>query len=51
MIYRKFMRPRELLDMFIARFDSVADSAQEDDTEANNTRLRYVQRKKNESTV
>lgn len=44
MIYRKFMRPRELLEMFIERFKDleVADDEDDDDNEvARNTRLRY----------
>ncbi|KAG0040870.1 hypothetical protein BGZ82_007892 [Podila clonocystis] len=41
MIYRKFLRPRELLEMFIGRFEELKEFAgDEDDEEARNTRLR-----------
>lgn len=42
LIFRKFMRPGELLKMFIDRFEDLGDYVDED-LEANNTRLRYVQ--------
>lgn len=41
LIYRKFMRPGELLKMFIDRFEDLGDYVDEEDLEANNTRLRY----------
>ncbi|KAF9185535.1 hypothetical protein BGZ51_002608 [Haplosporangium sp. Z 767] len=37
MIYRKFLRPRELLEMFIERFEELGEL---DDEETKNTRLR-----------
>ncbi|KAF9027682.1 hypothetical protein BGZ52_002407 [Haplosporangium bisporale] len=41
MIYRKFLRPRELLEMFIERFEELKEFAgEEDEEEARNTRLR-----------
>ncbi|KAF9965545.1 hypothetical protein BGZ70_004623 [Mortierella alpina] len=40
MIYRKFLRPRELLEMFIERFEELGEFIDEDDEEAKNTRLR-----------
>ncbi|KAF9904631.1 hypothetical protein BX616_001237 [Lobosporangium transversale] len=40
MIYRRFMRPRELLEMFIARFDALGEMVDDEDSEASNTRLR-----------
>lgn len=40
MIYRKFLRPRELLEMFIDRFEDVGKTTDDDDEEARNTRLR-----------
>ncbi|KAF9987719.1 hypothetical protein BGZ75_000190 [Mortierella antarctica] len=40
MIYRKFLRPRELLEMFIERFEELGEFVDEDDEEAKNTRLR-----------
>ncbi|KAF9413365.1 hypothetical protein BGZ94_000758 [Podila epigama] len=40
MIYRKFLRPRELLEMFINRFEDVKEGAGDDGEEAMNTRLR-----------
>ncbi|KAF9124867.1 hypothetical protein BGW39_007849 [Mortierella sp. 14UC] len=39
MIYRKFLRPRELLEMFIERFEELGEFVDDDD-EAKNTRLR-----------
>lgn len=42
MIYRKFLRPRELLEMFIERFEELGEFVDDDDEEARNTRLRYV---------
>jgi hypothetical protein len=42
MIYRKFLRPRELLEMFIERFEELGEFVDDDDEEAKNTRLRYV---------
>lgn len=41
MIYRKFLRPRELLEMFIERFEDLGEFV-DDDEEAKNTRLRYA---------
>jgi len=35
------MRPGELLKMFIDRFEDLGDYVDEEDLEANNTRLRY----------
>ncbi|KAG0325084.1 hypothetical protein BG004_003300, partial [Podila humilis] len=40
MIYRKFLRPRELLEMFIERFEELKEFSGDDDEEARNTRLR-----------
>ncbi|KAF9099228.1 hypothetical protein BGX23_003463 [Mortierella sp. AD031] len=40
MIYRKFLRPRELLEMFIERFEELGEFVDDDDDEAKNTRLR-----------
>ncbi|KAG0256633.1 hypothetical protein BG011_004420 [Mortierella polycephala] len=40
MIYRRFMRPRELLEMFIERFEELGDIINDEHSEANNTRLR-----------
>lgn len=40
MIYRKFLRPRELLDMLIERFEELGEFIDDEDEEANNTRLR-----------
>lgn len=40
MIYRKFLRPRELLEMFIERFEELDDDIEDDNEEARNTRLR-----------
>lgn len=40
MIYRKFMRPRELLEMFIERFENLGEATDDDDEKARNTRLR-----------
>ncbi|KAF9185597.1 hypothetical protein BGZ51_002534 [Haplosporangium sp. Z 767] len=40
MIYRRFMRPRELLEMFIERFEELGDAINDEHSEANNTRLR-----------
>ncbi|KAF9905208.1 hypothetical protein EC991_001911 [Linnemannia zychae] len=40
MIYRKFLRPRELLEMFIERFEELGEFVDDDDEEAKNTRLR-----------
>jgi len=46
MIYRKFLRPRELLEMFIERFEELKEFAgDEDEEEARNTRLRYERKK------
>ncbi|KAF9575191.1 hypothetical protein EC968_004127 [Mortierella alpina] len=41
MIYRKFLRPRELLEMFIERFEELGEFVDEDDEEAKNTRLSW----------
>lgn len=47
MIYRKFLRPRELLEMFIERFEELKEFAgDEDEEEARNTRLRYEKKEK-----
>lgn len=46
MIYRKFLRPRELLEMFIERFEELKEFAGDEDEEARNTRLRYERKKK-----
>jgi len=40
MIYRKFLRPRELLDMLIERFEELGEFVDDDDEEAKNTRFR-----------
>jgi len=40
MIYRKFLRPRELLDMLIERFEELGEFVDDDDEEAKNTRIR-----------
>ncbi|KAG0005470.1 hypothetical protein BGZ65_011042 [Modicella reniformis] len=40
MIYRKFLRPRELLEMFIERFEDLGESVDGDDEGAKDTRLR-----------
>ncbi|KAF9143291.1 hypothetical protein BGX30_000883 [Mortierella sp. GBA39] len=40
MIYRKFLRPRELLEMFIERFEELGEFVDDDDEESKNTRLR-----------
>ncbi|KAG0361310.1 hypothetical protein BGZ54_009149, partial [Gamsiella multidivaricata] len=40
LIYRKFLRPRELLEMFISRFEDLGEFIDDDDEEARNTRLR-----------
>jgi len=39
MIYRRFMRPRELLEKLIDRFEALGESLEED-AHANETRLR-----------
>ncbi|KAF9371636.1 hypothetical protein CPB97_001825 [Podila verticillata] len=40
-IYRRFLRPRDLLEMFIERFEDLAEFVDDDDVfHANNTRLR-----------
>ncbi|KAG0015743.1 hypothetical protein BGZ82_001296 [Podila clonocystis] len=40
-IYRRFLRPRDLLEMFIERFDDLAEFVDDNDVfHANNTRLR-----------
>ncbi|KAF8983398.1 hypothetical protein BGZ46_010315 [Entomortierella lignicola] len=41
LIYRRFMRPRELLEMFIARFDDLGDYIDDEQSDANNTRLSW----------
>ncbi|KAF9347941.1 hypothetical protein BGX26_000589 [Mortierella sp. AD094] len=40
MIYRRFMRPRELLEMFIIRFDALGEFIEDEPSEANHTRDR-----------
>ncbi|KAF9579573.1 hypothetical protein BGW38_004115, partial [Lunasporangiospora selenospora] len=40
LIYRKFLRPRELLEMFIERFEELGEFADDDDDAAKNTRQR-----------
>ena len=40
MIYRKFLRPRELLDIFIERFEELGDDEDDDNEEIRNARLR-----------
>ncbi|KAF9920193.1 hypothetical protein FBU30_010025, partial [Linnemannia zychae] len=40
MIYRRFLRPRELLEMFIERFEDLGEFVDDDDEQAKNTRLR-----------
>ncbi|KAG0021096.1 hypothetical protein BGZ80_003029 [Entomortierella chlamydospora] len=40
MIYRRFMRPRELLEMFIARFDALGEFIEDEPSEANLIRVR-----------